>query len=78
MDEHDYAFIVGIFALIILACLFVSKVIAPCHGSVFSPRQEGCYCRECGEPIYHVCECGHKLQFNYCTYCGAENEFMEE
>lgn len=66
---------VALFAVVI-ATVAIALTL-PCHGTLLN-FNAGPFCAECGEPIYHVCECGHKLQGNYCTYCGAENQFMED
>lgn len=77
--DHDYLeVLLGMaIAFVLVAGLFVVTIFAPCHGG-FPDFNEGQFCEECGEPRYYLCECGHKLHGNYCTYCGAVNEFLEE
>lgn len=77
--DHDYneLFMGLTIAFALAVVLFVTFISAPCHGG-FSDFNEGQFCKECGEPRYHLCECGHKLHGNYCTYCGAKNEFLED
>lgn len=77
--DHDYVvYLSGVVVAIVLAILAVVFIVsAPCHGGAFD-FNEGQFCEDCGEPRYHVCACGHRLNGNYCTYCGAKNEFLED
>lgn len=77
--DWDYVEWLGfvVVAIVLIIVLVVLAVTAPCHGGVFD-FNEGQFCEDCGEPRYHVCACGHRLNGTYCTYCGAKNEFMED
>lgn len=77
--EQDYVEgLIGVALAFGLVAVFVLLFIfAPCHGGI-SDFSEGQFCKDCGEPRYYVCECGHRLNGTFCTYCGAKNEFMED